>query len=65
MITLEDCCAFCEAGQDDVDRILRQEHLPAIVALACAHNRVSALAVSCPPPPATPAPAPVKFLLAA
>lgn len=40
MITLNDCKAFCNADPATVARVARQEQLPEILAIACAHSRL-------------------------
>lgn len=40
MITLNDCRAFCDADPATVARVARNEHLPEILAIACAHSRL-------------------------
>jgi hypothetical protein len=40
MITLSDCKAFCDADPATVARVARRDHLPEILAIACAHSRL-------------------------
>lgn len=40
MITLNDCKAFCDADPATVARVARRDHLPEILAIACAHSRL-------------------------
>ncbi len=42
MITLNDCKAFCYAGPATIARTARQQHLPEMLAIACAHSVVLA-----------------------
>lgn len=39
MITLQDCVAFCDSNPATVARTARQERLPELLAIACAHSR--------------------------
>lgn len=41
MITLNDCRAFCDVDPATVARVARNEHLPEILAIACAQTRVT------------------------
>jgi len=41
MITLQDCVAFCDAKPATVARLARQQHLPELLAIACAHSRTA------------------------
>jgi hypothetical protein len=41
MITLNDCRAFCDVDPATVARVARSEHLPEILAIACAQTRVT------------------------
>ena len=41
MITLNDCRAFCDVDPATVARLARDEHLPEILAIACAQTRVT------------------------
>lgn len=41
MITLNDCRAFCDVDPATVARVARHEHLPEILAIACAQTRMT------------------------
>ena len=42
MITLNDCKAFCHADPATIARTARQQHLPEVLAIACAHGLAQA-----------------------
>lgn len=41
MITLNDCKALCDVDPATVARVARIEHLPEILAIACAQTRMT------------------------
>ena len=40
MITLNDCRAFCDVDPATVAHVARNQHLPEILAIACAQSRL-------------------------
>jgi hypothetical protein len=59
MITLEDCKAFSYADPATIALIARQQHLPEVLAIACAHSVVFAASIINVRRPVTPASAAV------
>lgn len=46
MITLNDCKAFCDADPATIVLTARQQHLPEMLAIACAHSVAFAASIN-------------------